>query len=203
MFQSTPPRGGRLAGHARALDGIRRVSIHAPARGATGIERHHAPSCSDRLFQSTPPRGGRRDLASSRRSALTGFNPRPRAGGDSPLTSHARYRRVSIHAPARGATLQRSGQRAGRAVSIHAPARGATRGRRHDVIDRYGVSIHAPAQGATCVGAQHGAHDAVSIHAPARGATDRMVLLTSSHSAVSIHAPARGATWSGIPLSSR
>jgi len=55
-FQSTPPRGGRRSCHhpSRAFN---TVSIHAPARGATCARPHEVP----------------------RRS---GFNPRPRAGGD-------------------------------------------------------------------------------------------------------------------------
>ena len=35
-------------------------------------------------------------------------------------------KKVSIHAPARGATADRKGKDAAREVSIHAPARGAT-----------------------------------------------------------------------------
>ena len=87
-------------------------------RSATDL----APS----LFQSTLPRGERRGV---------------------PLTLRT-DRRVSIHAPAGGATRGHPGGPGRRAVSIHAPAGGATR-------YRYGfwrvgrVSIHAPAGGAT------------------------------------------------------
>jgi len=77
---------------------------------------------------------------------------------------------VSIHAPARGATLRIVQQMLGHAVSIHAPARGATGGAcllprsalgfnpraraGRDLIKRpwltsWMVSIHAPARGAT------------------------------------------------------
>ena len=78
----------------------KKVSIHAPARGATKgtLENQWLE-----MFQSTPPRGGRRSLESSRLS--TGcFNPRPRAGGDDRGSHWARWFMVSIHAPARGAT---------------------------------------------------------------------------------------------------
>ena len=55
-FQSTPPRGGRppFLGlfHHRL-----RVSIHAPARGATAAM--FGNTAEDIAFQSTPPRGGR------------------------------------------------------------------------------------------------------------------------------------------------
>ena len=78
------PRGGRRAdtlGH-RGLGCAGRVSIHAPARGATGR------------------RGGY-----PHRGRTGGFNPRPRAGGDRiDQRNNRRLRQVSIHAPARGAT---------------------------------------------------------------------------------------------------
>ena len=103
-FQSTPPRGGRLAQlpHRQAE---RNVSIHAPAWGATGDEwrkrRAHL------LFQSTPPRGGRRDV------------PRLRSGIDS----------VSIHAPAWGATVLLSGAARAPVVFQSTPPRGGRLGR--------------------------------------------------------------------------
>ncbi len=122
LFQSTPPRGGRLQTRSYHKGG-RYVSIHAPARGATkgaqggsyvGKVSIHAPArgatavfAAERLFdkfQSTPPRGGRR-------------------GARVPFP---RRRRVSIHAPARGATCHRTHSKDGVDVSIHAPARGAT-----------------------------------------------------------------------------
>ena len=76
------------------------VSIHAPARGATARRRQDDPCIR---FQSTPPRGGR-----PRREGCIapdhGFNPRPRAGGDVWGRCGDPDHRVSIHAPARGAT---------------------------------------------------------------------------------------------------
>ena len=54
-FQSTPPRGGRLK-YAELLQ-VQNVSIHAPARGATGV-------------------------VGQIEQYLQSFNPRPRAGGD-------------------------------------------------------------------------------------------------------------------------
>ena len=56
--------------------------------------------------------------------------------------------RVSIHAPAWGATIEGLWSKAHKAVSIHAPAWGATvAAQAPDPIA--GVSIHAPAWGAT------------------------------------------------------
>ena len=57
---------------------ILRVSIHAPARGAT----HLTWQCvAGRVFQSTRPRGARQTKRRPR-SALTSFNPRAREGRD-------------------------------------------------------------------------------------------------------------------------
>ena len=57
---------------------------------------------------------------------MIGFNPRPRARGDivgiRPRAAYA----VSIHAPARGATMETQVEIWLTPVSIHAPARGAT-----------------------------------------------------------------------------
>ena len=54
-FQSTPPRGGRPLDRC-SYRSSKDVSIHAPARRATG-----APDGASAVitFQSTPPRGGR------------------------------------------------------------------------------------------------------------------------------------------------
>ena len=55
---------------------------------------------------------------------------------------------VSIHAPARGATIVQSMILTILIVSIHAPARGAT-GFFISSLKTFYVSIHAPARGAT------------------------------------------------------
>jgi len=80
-FQSTPPRRERprwvsTPGH------YRRISIHAPAKGAT----FHTGGFGH---------------------AGTDFNPRPREGSDTPnRTRSSEAQRISIHAPAKGATLR-------------------------------------------------------------------------------------------------
>jgi len=57
------------------------------------------------MFQSTPPRGGRR-YGMGVFTVNIGFNPRPRAGGDwSTIVTTMDSGTVSIHAPARGATI--------------------------------------------------------------------------------------------------
>jgi len=99
-FQSTPLREGRQWEPSRTATGIR-VSIHAPARGATRGESIMAKTKSS-------------------------FNPRPCARGDYRIHHVVGTRHVSIHAPARGATSERFYARCRENVSIHAPARGAT-----------------------------------------------------------------------------
>jgi len=99
-FQSTPPRRGRRD-RPRERQRVHRVSIHAPAQGATQVRGAPAPLAA---FQSTPPRRGRLGTSASCRDR-TGFNPRPRAGGDPFLRWPACYPSVSIHAPAQGATI--------------------------------------------------------------------------------------------------
>ena len=79
------------------------ISIHAPARGATDITSIYLEIPP--LFQSTLPRGERPDRRTIRSSC----------------------RQISIHAPARGATVTSTGPLVSSTViSIHAPARGAT-----------------------------------------------------------------------------
>ena len=78
IFQSTLPRGERLKGVTGAEE-LYKISIHAPARGATFLSISHVPR---REFQSTLPRGERR-LSCQHISAS---------------------KLISIHAPARGAT---------------------------------------------------------------------------------------------------
>ncbi len=101
-FQSTRPRGARRdRGTAPGLGS--RVSIHAPARGATMAAWSGKPITSE--FQSTRPRGARRTRRGGRPPARQCFNPRARAGRDVAAYPHMLRSIVSIHAPARGATL--------------------------------------------------------------------------------------------------
>ena len=186
VFQSTRPHGARQETSGRRASS--RVSIHAPARGATcRLEnRRDRP-----LFRSTRPHGAR--------------TLRSRIG--------RRKKAVSIHAPARGATAWpalapraskfRSTrphgarlERAGRDASDGCFDPRARTGRDTCMILEIAadVSIHAPARGATTLSANdpHSVH--VSIHAPARGATLQRRMQTEPFD-VSIHAPARGATF--------
>ena len=99
-FQSTHPHGVRLF-RLSLLPTRTRVSIHAPAWGATATV---ATTKTQIMFQSTHPHGVR---------LLGDFFSLCKRG-------------VSIHAPARGATTSARLVLCGVGVSIHAPARGAT-----------------------------------------------------------------------------
>ncbi len=67
------------------------------------------------------------------------------------IDAYVQINSVSIHAPARGATLYVCGVLGYRMVSIHAPARGATKLLKLATHPNV-VSIHAPARGATWSG---------------------------------------------------
>ncbi len=121
------------------------VSIHAPARGATG----KLLICIVQIMR---------------------FNPRTREGCDLRKTKLRFNSSVSIHAPARGATKDMGNKRGKGRVSIHAPARGATMHSDQNASNHQ-VSIHAPARGATFPDKTIRNKKPVSIHAPARGAT--------------------------------
>ena len=78
-FQSTRPRGERLA-PGIILQLSFRVSIHAPARGATIYGTDEAIKRIP--FQSTRPRGERPSVSVEIRPVALCFNPRARAGSD-------------------------------------------------------------------------------------------------------------------------
>ena len=100
---------------------------------------------------------------------------------------------VSIHAPTRGATFVRSGQRdktkGFQSTHPHGVRLVSTLGQ----PSRPCVSIHAPTRGATCQLFKYGKEVNVSIHAPTRGATMTSKDINKIQN-VSIHAPTRGAT---------
>ena len=143
------------------------VSIHAPARGATYFSDFwkeyprfqstrprgarlaiQAVYTMPNRFQSTRPRGARhRGIPGRRRHQ--GFNPRARAGRDLVFVLLPQTYRVSIHAPARGATNIEREREAWIKFQSTRP-RGA-RQDIHFIIRLPKVSIHAPARGATVI----------------------------------------------------
>ena len=122
-FQSTPPHGGRLTARL-VVYGLKMFQSTPPHGG-----RHNVLCHADNIhrFQSTPPHGGRLSGQRLHPRADKCFNPRPRTGGDAcSLTLTHGNLPVSIHAPARGATVAPRRRTTQWSVSIHAPVRGAT-----------------------------------------------------------------------------
>ena len=171
-FQSTHPRGVRLSVYMQGL--------------------------SRMWFQSTHPRGVRHDLCGRGGTDRTGFNPRTRVGCDFSRIDEGKYRRMFQSTHPRGVRRLFLGQSfARRRVSIHAPAWGATTCSRENLRSRKVVSIHAPAWGATEGREWLDQTPVVSIHAPAWGATP-VSIVRLTRSIVSIHAPAWGATLAAL-----
>ncbi len=79
------------------------------------------------VFQSTLPRRERRPANGRFRCAPPHFNPRSREGSDSTLCGGNLFLIcISIHAPAKGATMPQPVHIPAFRISIHAPAKGAT-----------------------------------------------------------------------------
>ena len=99
------------------------ISIHAPARGATLIFCLSLPCMC--YFNPRSREGS--DLFYFRLIfPIKHFNPRSRGGSDVPVLPVPVTRKISIHAPARGATFSLACLTRKIKISIHAPARGAT-----------------------------------------------------------------------------
>ena len=100
-FQSTLPQGERPE-PANFTARNRRISIHAPTRGATGFESYLSNNTEN-------------------------FNPRSHKGSDRiPKDITDKLSPISIHAPTRGATKGSECYLINGQISIHAPTRGAT-----------------------------------------------------------------------------
>ena len=166
MFQSTPPREGRLQTIVMQWQ-IVRFNPRPHARGDTTTT--FTPNLP-RVFQSTPPREGRHtpkkciDLHSC-------FNPRPHARGDLlDVCSLPNAIRFQSTPPREGRRVSSSKWESRDSVSIHAPTRGAT-SYEFQFLRTLFVSIHAPTRGATTAVVDYLDQLIVSIHAPTRGAT--------------------------------
>ena len=147
IFQSTLPRRERLFN--RLL--LRRKSNFNP-RSREGSDSDYDDNFDfGILFQSTLPRRERRRLFCNTSYVRKNFNPRSREGSDFNGKPSSLRLDISIHAPAKGATLL--GLLAGGMsfISIHAPAKGATSEYHACSVLYVHISIHAPAKGATNV----------------------------------------------------
>ena len=145
LFQFTPLREGRP--NPLMISFSRSISIHAPPRGATVADFSLVDE--EEQFQFTPLREGRL-LGNGVELEDDAFQFTPLREGRPGLALVVwLHRRISIHAPPRGAT--------GRAQGVHTGAQQ--------------ISIHAPPRGATCRGLYFLYRPPISIHAPPRGAT--------------------------------
>ena len=121
-FQSAPPHGGRPR-PAGSVKQLHTVSIRAPARGATRIS---GPEQISLLFQSAPPHGGRRSSARSR-SCDNWFQSAPPHGGRPAVPTRLPHFFMFQSAPPHGGRLRFIDDPVLHPrVSIRAPARGAT-----------------------------------------------------------------------------
>ena len=209
-FQSTRPRGARhrrrtivtafnLCFNPRAREGRDLfgfpsggawfVSIHAPARGATAA---FLPFSLCKKCFNPRAREGRDRQWHKVCQRDWGFNPRAREGRDTRRAQFEITGFVSIHAPARGATLQFFAHRCKRVLFQSTRPRGARQKICSPVTLKLTVSIHAPARGATP--APTVAWHALSFNPRAREGRDPASERRKVFVAVSIHAPARGAT---------
>ncbi len=144
-FQSTLPRRERQYTFV-GLGPCFSISIHAPAKGATkdGPSKMYLPKISIHA-----PAKGATVIKPSKVAWKEDFNPRSREGSDNSQKGPKPYtikfqstlpRRerlidpiytlldgdISIHAPAKGATIHTGQNSQEKKISIHAPAKGAT-----------------------------------------------------------------------------
>ena len=168
-----------------------RVSIHAPAWGATNYY-DHIRSMQESFNPRT--RVGCDEFPLARGRTWMGFNPRTRVGCDTPTGGKQTATEVvSIHAPAWGATPSSSA--AGwRGRCFNPRTRVGCDGHQRLPCSHWPVSIHAPAWGATLVLAPWILTSSVFQSTHPRGVRRYMAATLDKEGRVSIHAPAWGAT---------
>ena len=187
---------------------MRKVSIHAPARGATrkrcSVRNPHSFNSRARegrdkariyIFSAivvsihAPARGATK--FSNLNNLEISFNSRAREGRDGPVRLGCGYRRVSIHAPARGATNKRLSNQPADLFQFTRP-RGArlwsARPRASTILFQF--TRPRGARRALLFRAL----PAASFNSRAREGRDKLELVILDEAHVSIHAPARGAT---------
>ena len=145
------------------------ISIHAPVRGATQSSDNRGGESA--IFQSTHPQGVRPSFSFLLYIAIY-FNPRTRKGCDRGLfLEKSVVHKISIHAPARGATRSHLYRRR-RTLYFNPRTREGC-----DGITLFMLSPLARFQSTHPQGVRHHGHAfialplGISIHAPARGAT--------------------------------
>ncbi len=102
------------------------------------------------------------------------------------------WTRISIHAPARGATLMLDINSGGNSISIHAPARGATVSLRHR--QQMSSNFNPRSREGSDLAEQHGISGYTDFNPRSREGSDDYGRYQDDLAYISIHAPARGAT---------
>ena len=123
------------------------------------------------VFQSTLPRGERRH----------------------PVRTASRVHQISIHAPARGATISSYHLLQKCAISIHAPARGATYSP-HEIKERLQINFNPRSREGSDLFSVIHLCSLQDFNPRSREGSDVYIPLWIHLQHISIHAPARGAT---------
>ena len=127
-----------------------KVSTHFNPRSREGSDPSARRTvASGLLFQSTLPRRERQQHFSRIQDQDLFQSTLPRRERRRSQAPAPKQYRISIHAPAKGATSNTKGCGVSTIrISIHAPAKGATKMGKYEYIGKR-ISIHAPAKGAT------------------------------------------------------
>ena len=146
-------------------------------------------------FQSTLPRR-ERHITSAAAAGLAHFNPRSREGSDVAPVVHGRWVFISIHAPAKGATLPPYHEHPRQAISIHAPVKGATLpGSTNDILSLNFNPRSREGSDPYLAGNQTANQN---FNPRSREGSDVDVNLRAARVGISIHAPVKGATISSL-----
>jgi len=190
LFQSTPPRGGRLLLIIR--DHQQQYFNPRPRVGGDGDVS--PPEREVSIFQSTPPRGGRL-VVPQQFSQSAPFQSTPPRGGRLVFFATAiLWTPISIHAPAWGATILflLLGL-----FYLYFNPRPRVGGDLFRNLMGWGIQRFQstpPRGGRHVYGGWANFHMYISIHAPAWGATGVSASSLAKLLRISIHAPAWGAT---------
>ena len=210
-FQSTLPRRERRYIH---VVGMR--SLHFNPRSREGSDLSDmATSISISPFQSTLPRRERQSR-NLHPASIANFNPRSREGSDEEIKCEECDFYISIHAPAKGATLGQLFLFWGHTDFNPRSREGSDLCEGHYFLPvrkfqstlprrerRFWLFFYVyfstnfnprSREGSDAMPLIQCLHRNISIHAPAKGATCISALLASLHN-ISIHAPAKGATF--------
>ena len=122
-----------------------RISIHAPARGATGDAVRKQIQATISIH--APARGATLSFQATGVNPVY-FNPRSREGSDAKAGNFGIFLPISIHAPARGATYSVVSKNNHFSNFNPRSREGSDKKNNHKILVTM-ISIHAPARGAT------------------------------------------------------